>query len=367
VGYAVEVDFHLLTTPPIVISSIVYTNISGTNGFLLTWFAPSNDLFQVQWNDNLGSTNWTTFTNPPVISYNTNFLATATNAQFNFFDDGSQTGGLPPMRFYRLILLTNPPPPAAVSISSITSTNSSGTPGFLLTWFAPTNDLFKVQWNTNLASTNWVTFTNIVAYDFLMTPSHSQFNFLDDGSQTGGTLGSMRFYRLILLQTTNSLTLPLQTNFTAIGSATVTVTNTAVDSRTGAILTYSLTNSPANASISTNGIITWTNATPSGLAARFNTVVTDDSLPPLTATNTFTIFVAPLPSITNVTVTATNVVLQWFAPTNDQFQVQWTTNLTPVINWTLFTNIITSPTGTFMFTDTNAPLLMKFYQLILLP
>jgi hypothetical protein len=106
---------------------------------------------------------------------------------------------------------------------------------------------------------------------------------------------------------------------------------------------------------------------PSGLAARFNTVVTDNGAPPLTATNTFTIFVAPIPSITNVIVTATNVVLQWVAPTNDQFQVQWTTNLTPVINWTLFPNIITSTSGTFMFTDTNAPSLMKFYQLILLP
>jgi hypothetical protein len=95
--------------------------------------------------------------------------------------------------------------------------------------------------------------------------------------------------------------------------------------------------------------------------------VTDDSVPPLTATNAFTIFVTPFPSIANVTGTATNTVLQWSAPTNDQFQVRWTTNLTPVITWTLFPNIITSPTGTFLFTDTNAPLLLKFYQLVLLP
>ena len=371
VTYGIEVDFHLLTAPPIVISSIIQTNINGTNGFLLTWFAPSNDLFQVQWNDNLGSTNWTTFTNPPAISYNTNFPASATNAQFNFFDDGSQTPpGLPPIRFYRLILLQSTNPPAAsVSISGITSTNVSGTNGFLLTWFAPSNDLFQVQWITNLASTNWGTFTNIISYNtnFAASAASAQFNFFDDGSQTGGTLSAMRFYRLILLQGINSLTLPNQTNFTASLSATVTVTNTAVDSKNNAVLTYSLTNSPANASISTNGIITWTNATPSGLAAHFNTVVTDNGVPPLTATNTFTIFVAPIPSITNVTVTPTNVVLQWVAPTNDQFQVQSATNLAPPIIWTLFPNVITSTSGTFMFTDTNAPLLMKFYQLILLP
>jgi hypothetical protein len=106
---------------------------------------------------------------------------------------------------------------------------------------------------------------------------------------------------------------------------------------------------------------------PSGIAARFNTVVTDDSAPPLTASNSFTVFVSPFPSITNVTVTAANVALQWAAPTNDQFQVQWTTNLVPVVNWTLFPNVITSTNGVFLFTDTNAPLLMKFYELILLP
>ncbi len=132
-------------------------------------------------------------------------------------------------------------------------------------------------------------------------------------------------------------------------------------------LTYSLLNAPTNASISTNGIITWTNAVPPGIAARFTTLVSDNGLPPASATNTFTIFVTPLPAITNVTVTATNVVLHWSAPTNDQFKVQWTTNLAPVIIWTPFPNIITSASGVFTFTDTNAPLIMKFYELILLP
>jgi len=47
--------------------------------------------------------------------------------------------------------------------------------------------------------------------------------------------------------------------------------------------------------------------------------------------------------------------------------VQWTTNLVPTIIWTPFTNIITSATGAFSFTDTNAPLMMKFYELLLLP
>ena len=286
VNYAVEVDFHLVTAPSIPISSIVYTNNGITNGFLLTWFAPSNDLFQVQWNNNLATTNWQTFTNPVFVSYNTNIVVTnPASAQFNFFDDGSQSGGFGPMRFYRLILFTNSPPPAAVSIGSITATNNGVTNGFLLKWSAPSNDLFQVQWNNNLATTNWQTFTNpaFVSYNtnFTATASSAQFTFFDDGSQTGG-LPAARFYRLIILQSTNSP----QTNAVVI-----------------------------------NHVLMMTNG----------------------------------------------LDLTWSAPTNDQFQVQWATNLTPPITWTLFPGTNTSTTGTFTFLDTNAPLMMKFYELILLP
>ncbi len=110
VTYGIQVDFHFtastnspVLTNAITIASIIYTNIGGSNGFLLTWFAPSNDLFQVQWTASLSPTNWQSFTNPPVTGYNTNFPANATNAQFNFFDDGSQAP-FGPTRFYRLNL-----------------------------------------------------------------------------------------------------------------------------------------------------------------------------------------------------------------------------------------------------------------------
>ena len=60
------------------------------------------------------------------------------------------------------------------------------------------------------------------------------------------------------------------------------------------------------------------------------------------------------------------MTLAWSGWTNEQFQVQWTTNLAPP-SWTNFLGTITSTTGTFTFVDTNAPFLTKFYQLILLP
>jgi len=106
VSFGIEVDFHFLSTVstnPVPISGIIQTNINGTNGFLLVWFAPTNDLFQVQWTPSLFPTSWSTFTN--IIGVNTN--VNSTNGEFQFFDDGSQTGGFGPFRFYRLILLNS--------------------------------------------------------------------------------------------------------------------------------------------------------------------------------------------------------------------------------------------------------------------
>ena len=168
------------------------------------------------------------------------------------------------------------------------------------------------------------------------------------------------------LLTASAVSLPAQGNQLAGVSSIVLVTNTATDSYTNAVLTYLLTSPPVGAFISSNGIISWTNAAPAGSAQRFTTVVTDNGVPPAAATNTFTVFVAPFPAITNVFVTATNMALQWFAPTNDQFQVQWTTNLAAA-DWVSVPGIITSASGVFVFTETNSPPVMKFYRLQLLP
>jgi hypothetical protein len=87
----------------------------------------------------------------------------------------------------------------------------------------------------------------------------------------------------------------------------------------------------------------------------------------MSATNTFSVVVNPLPVLSGIVYTNGGFLLTWLAPTNDQFKVEWTTNLTPVIVWTPFPGIITSTNGTFTFTDTNAPLVVKFYSLLLLP
>jgi hypothetical protein len=61
----------------------------------LQWNGPIGATYQVQWTPTLAPPAWTTFTGN----------VTSPNAQFQFLDDGTQTGGLGPTRFYRLLKL----------------------------------------------------------------------------------------------------------------------------------------------------------------------------------------------------------------------------------------------------------------------
>jgi hypothetical protein len=54
--------------------------------------------------------------------------------------------------------------------------------------------------------------------------------------------------------------------------------------------------------------------------------------------------------ITGIVADTNGVRLQWLAPTNSQFQAQWTPSLAPPA-WTNFTNTLTSTNGAFSFLD----------------
>jgi hypothetical protein len=87
--------------------------------------------------------------------------------------------------------------------------------------------------------------------------------------------------------------LPLQTNRTITAQSALLVTNTASDPDLPAnALSYSLVNPPTGTAISTNGLIAWTPT--SGQAPSTNlltTVVTDNGIPPMSVTNSFTVVV----------------------------------------------------------------------------
>src|SRR6185369_1223271 len=68
-------------------------------------------------------------------------------------------------------------------------------------------------------------------------------------------------------------------------------------------LTYNLVNPPAGAQISANGVIAWTPSEAQGASTNLiTTVVSDNGIPPLSATNTFTVIVTEVNSAPLLTV-----------------------------------------------------------------
>ncbi len=294
VDFGLQVDFHLLTyvAPPIDFSSIVYTNSNGTPGYLLTWFAPTNDIFQVQWSDVFPPA-WASFTN--VVVYTGPPVTPPTNGTFTYFDDGSQTPpGLPAMRYYNLILLG--------TLGDITNgvPETDTVPAGSIAYFA-----IQVPVNADFAT------NNLIAAGL---PVNLLFN------QTTPPAGSNPGDYLLL---TNS---------------------------TGGISVLNTTNVPPLIPGATYYLgVQNTNTT----AVTFTLEVNFHVLPPIV--------------ISSIISTNGGFQLTWFAPTNYKFDVQWATNLVSPVTWTPFPSSITSTTGTFTFLDTNAPLFMKFYELFLLP
>jgi subtilisin-like proprotein convertase family protein len=259
------------------------------------------------------------------------------------------------------------------AVLSIVQTNLAGTNGYLITWFAPTNDQFHLQWSPSLSPPNWQNFNGVISFISFMNATNSEFQYFDDGSQTGG-FGPDRFYRLLLLVSPTN-TPPFFTNvpgpFSTVPSVPVTFTNTARDWDIPAqTLTYSVSNSLAATNVVINpvtGVVSWTpGAAQAGMTNLLTVTVTDNGVPAQSAVATVAVVVNGVPAFSSISVSASGTLFQWFASTNEQFQIQWTTNLDAPRVWTLFPNTNTSTTGQFFFTDTNPLVWVKFYQLILL-
>ena len=120
----------------------------------------------------------------------------------------------------------------------------------------------------------------------------------DSGSPN---LSDAKTFTVIVNESNLPPVLPVQTNRTIIGLASLIVTNTATDSDIPTnTLTYSLLTAPTNAVIDTNGVITWTPVVTQVPGTNvFKTVVADSNqwavnAQSLSATNTFTVVVAAI-------------------------------------------------------------------------
>ena len=385
VNYAIGVDFHLQTTvipPPftnvITISSIVHTN----GGFLLTWFAPSNDLFQVQWSSNLPPV-WNTFTN--IVSYNPNYPANATNAQFNFFDDGSQAPFAGPTRFYRLVQLgslssvsngvpqtANVAPGGTAYYSIIVPADADAATNALLAATAPVNLLF------NQASLP--TGTNAGGFT-LLTNSTSGISTLTSAT-TPPLVSGATYY--LGVQNTNNFTVQftLQVNFhiTATPVTNYPISNvkfTTIGGTNGLLFTWvAPTNYQFQIQWATSLAplpISWTTVsgiipTPVGVTGSTGTYQWFDNFSQTGgfSSQKFYRLIAyppgvPIPSLLLVISSAQalpggGIQLQWAGSTNDVYDVLWTTNLSlAASSWNVLSNlaspVLTYSGGTFTFTN----------------
>ncbi len=134
----------------------------------------------------------------------------------------------------------------------------------------------------------------------------------------------------------------------------ITVTNQPVP----VTLTYQLINPPAGASISNNGVITWTPTSAQAPSTNvFITVVTDNGQPPLSATNTFTVVVnpvtpaaVPMPiaaaqaTVTlNYNATGNSVQLAFPGVPGQTYEVQWSPAVTGP--WQMLTTVVADSSG----------------------
>jgi hypothetical protein len=81
----------VVTPPPVLISALS----TSTGNMVLNWTAPTNSQFSVHWTPSLNPAIWNAFTN----------VVRSADSSFSFVDDGSQSGGPRPARYYRLQLV----------------------------------------------------------------------------------------------------------------------------------------------------------------------------------------------------------------------------------------------------------------------
>jgi len=389
VTFGLEVDFYPpppvppLPVLPVNISSITHTN----NGFLLIWFAPTNDVFQVQWTGSITPlVNWQTFTN--IIPYTG--PVTTTNGLFSFFDDGSQTGGLGLERFYRLILLgsgpgitngvpqTNSIPPGGTAFLLVSvPANAISANNTLISATGPANVFFNQAYpptdNTN-------------AGDLLELPAATSGSFLLTTNSAPPLVPGANYYLAIQNPGTNSITFAFQVTFgfavpgPAVSGFGLSGTNSGMLLKWNGQTSYQYqvqwtTNllSPVTWNTVSNIVLTST----TGIFTFYDDGSLTGGFGPAKFYRLIAYpYLTPIPqalSISSVSVTSVggtnDLAIQWSAPTNYHYGIQWTTNLSlPFSNWSSVTNpVLTQTNGVYTFIDngqTGSPASAKFFRLL---
>jgi hypothetical protein len=223
--------------------------------------------------------------------------------------------------------------------------------------------------NANIDSNGVITWTPVPA----QVPSTNVFTTVVTALGPPTLLAGNSF-TVIVLPIHNGPALPDQTNRTLIGLETLTVTNTAIDHDIPVpILTYLLSAGPTNALIDTNGVITWTpvaNQVPS--TNTFTTVVTDNGIPALSATNSFLVFVnasqVPPPPVLIQSITVSNraATITWSTALGYTYRLQYKDDLANS-NWVDVPPDVPASGSTATATNDITGANQRFYRVLLLP
>lgn len=156
-------------------TNIVITNVfMGTNSFCLTWTSLPGVRYYIEGLTNLTSTNWVTVSPTITGTGNATTYCVPLPSPIQFFRvrEGQALSPYTPQPYITRIL--------------------KRFNGVEITWSGPPGQQYKVEWSPTLVPTVWTQFTETI------TSTTGIYQYLDDGSQTGGFNGT-RYYRLVLL------------------------------------------------------------------------------------------------------------------------------------------------------------------------
>jgi hypothetical protein len=257
-----------------------------------------------------------------------------------------------------------------VGLTSLIVTNTASDSDFPVNALA--YSLASGPTNAAIDTNGIITWTPVVA----QVPSTNEFTTIvtdnNPAAVNAQQLSATNTFVVVVDPVRNSPTLPPQTNRSVVGLAVLVVTNTATALNIPPLpLAYSLTHAPTNATIDTNGIITWT--PPAAYVPStniFRTTVCDDGAPPLSDTNSFVVVVeappADAPVINSITLSGSIVTITWSSVVGHDYRLQYSDFL-PGSNWVAVAPEFHALGSSCAATNDAGSSLQRFYRVLLLP
>ena len=329
----------------------------------VTWASISNQVYRLQYRNSLSETNWTDVS-PDVLA--TGPITSTTNAL-----------GTGPQRFYRIVLVAlqgihnGPALPSQINrsvneLSSLIVTNTAidnDIPLLPLTYTLAVTNLLdnSLVLNASIDGNGVITWTPTEAQG----PSTNRLTTV----VSDGSLSATNSFTVTVTEVNTAPALTAQSDRTIAPLHTLAVSNAAADSDVPAnALSYQLINAPAGAVIDASGVITWTPTEAQASSTyTITTVVTDNGVPPLIATNRFGVTVTEREfRITSFIIINGVAVITWNSVPGQTYQLCYSDNL----SGGTWINVLPTVTATGLTTSSTNALgtsPQRFYRVQLVP